>query len=82
MAGSTPRVITRVKAPRGAAPDATTEDDGDVVGAPERQLVADGLLKPRAAGGRSVKHARVGQFELAEGRRVAVAAAAVGGVKR
>ena len=50
-----------------------------MVGAPKRELVAERLLKPRPAGLRAVKDARVGELELAEGERVAVAAAPVGG---
>jgi hypothetical protein len=72
----------RVKTPRGLAAHAPAEHHGDAVGAPERELVADRLLKPRAAGRRAIEHARVGELELAKAQLVAVAAAAILGRQR
>jgi len=65
----------RVEAPVRLAADAAAERDGDAVGASERELIADRLLKPRAAG-RGAVDARVS--DSARWRKlVAVAAATI-----
>jgi hypothetical protein len=53
-----------------------------VVGASERELIADHQLKPVAALGGSLEHARVRALELANRQRVSVAAQAVIGGER
>jgi hypothetical protein len=55
---------------RRRASDSVFGYGGYAVRAPERELVADRLLKP-APGGRPVKHARVRQLELAKAELVA-----------
>jgi hypothetical protein len=72
----------RVEAPGCLAVHAPAEHDGHLVGAPERELVADRLLKPGAPGGGAVEHARIGELELTEAQLVAVAAAAIFGAQR
>jgi hypothetical protein len=67
----------RVEAPGRLATHAPAEHHGDVVGAPERELVTDRLLKPRAPRRRAVKHARVRELQLPKAQLVAVAAAAI-----
>jgi hypothetical protein len=66
-----------VKPSRGAAVDAAAEDDGGLIGAAERELVRERLLKPRAARGRPVEHPGVGDLDLAERERVGVPASPV-----
>jgi hypothetical protein len=70
-------VITFVWKRPGVRRDLAREDDGHLVRTSERELVAQRVLEPRAPGGRAVEDARVGELELAEAERVAVAAAAV-----
>ncbi len=55
------------------AGDATVKDDGDLVGASERELVCQRMFKPRAAGGGLVKDAGVGDLKLTERELVTVA---------
>ena len=45
-----------------------------MVGAAERELVEEHALEPGPAGGGAVEDARVGELELAQRERVAVAA--------
>ena len=67
---------------RGAGDDLAAERDLHVVGAPERELVGDHQLEPVAARGRLVEHAGVGDLELADRERVAVAAQSILGGER
>lgn len=67
----------RPEAARRAGDHLAGEDDGDVVGAAERELVAEYALEPFPAGLGTVEDARVGELELAERDLVAVAALAV-----
>ena len=66
-----------VKPPRRPAGDAAAEHDRDLVGAPERELVGQGALKPRPPRRGAVEHAGVGDLGLAERELVAVAARAI-----
>src|SRR5262249_13667683 len=56
---------------------AAGEDERDVVGTAERELVADHALKPGPACLRAVENARVGELDLTERELVAVAGLAV-----
>ena len=67
----------RPEAARRAGDHLAGKDDGDVVGAAERELVAEYALEPFPAGLGTVEDARVGELELAERDLVAVAALAV-----
>jgi hypothetical protein len=71
-----------VKAARRATGHAAPEHDGDLVGAPERELVRERTLKPRAARRRAVKDARVGELQLPERELVAIPAPAILGAER
>jgi hypothetical protein len=61
----------------GAAGDRAVEDELDVVGAPERELVFEHEFKPLAGLGRALEDAGVGELELADREPVVVAALAI-----
>jgi len=51
------------------------EHDRDLVGAPDRKLIGDHALKPRAAGRRAIEDAGLADLKLADRQPVAIAAA-------
>jgi hypothetical protein len=64
----------------GPAGHAPVEDQGDLVGAADVEVLADDLLEEDAAGDRLVEDLGEGELRLQDGDVVAVAGLAVGGV--
>src|SRR5438876_2906764 len=67
------------EAARRATGDAAAEDELDLVGAADVEILADDLLEEDAAGHRTVEDLREGEFGLQDGDVVAVAGTAIGG---
>ena len=66
------------EAARGAAGDAPVEDELDLVGAPDVEILADDFLEDDAAGDRLVEDLREGELRLQDRDVVAIARFAVG----
>ena len=62
--------------------DTSSEDERDVVGAPEVQMVADGGLEPGPSGLGLVEHGSVGELQLADRERPAIPDTGVSGDER
>src|SRR5579871_2154041 len=71
------RQHARAEASRRLGGDASSEDQLDLVGAAQVQVLADDLLEEDAAGQRPVQHLGQGEFRLEDGQVVAVAGLAV-----
>lgn len=66
-----------VKPARGPAAHTPAEDHRSLIGSPERQLIGQGLLKPRTARGGPVKGPGIGDLQLPDRERVPVATLAI-----
>ena len=66
-----------VKPARCAAVHAPSEHDRDPVETTKRELIRERALKPGPPGGGAIKHARVGDLELAERELIDVPASVV-----
>src|SRR6185295_13718694 len=69
-------------APRGAAGDLAIEDQADLAGPSDVEVLADHLLEEDASGERLVEDLGQGELGLQDGELVAIAGGAVAGWKR